>query len=279
MNIVLICIGNFQDYILDNIRQLIETGNDNIYVITNYRFFHHFIDYTIKIRLIPIEELPDSYNYLSKSSLNRTSMDGFWIYTSMRLFYLYEFMKKYNIEDVIHFENDVLIYYNCDILNNKIDRKYLYIPFDCYHRNIASVVFVPKHEILKSILDHYDYSLNDMQNFSIIQKKTSLINNFPIFISNPNENDEYQFVTKNFDIFQYLFDAAAMGQYLGGVDPRNIPGDSTYFVNETCIIKYNNYDFTWLDIENKKRPFIQINNTLYPIFNLHIHSKNLFKFM
>ena len=279
MNIVLICIGNFQEYILDNIRQLIETSNDMIYVLTNYQFFHKFIDYTTKILLVPIEELPDSYNYMGRSALNRTSRDGFWVYTSMRFFYLYEFMKKYNVTDVIHLENDVLVYYNCDILNNNLDRKYLYIPFDCYQRNIASIVFVPTHEILKSILDHYDYTLNDMQNFSIIQRKTNVINNFPIFISNSSESSEHQFVTKNYDRFQYLFDAAAMGQYLGGVDPRNIPGDSSKFVNETCIIKYDKYEFVWLDCDSKQKPFLIVNNKTYPIFNLHIHCKNLAKFI
>jgi hypothetical protein len=188
-------------------------------------------------------------------------------------------MNKYNINDVIHLENDVLIYYNCDIINSKLDRSYVYIPFDCYHRNIASIVYVPNSDILKIILDNYDYSLNDMQNFSIINRKTNLINHFPIFISDKNNNAEAQFVSKNFDVFQYLFDAAAMGQYLGGVDPRNIPGDSTKFVNETCVIKYDNFEFVWFDTDNKKKPFIKIYDKLYPIFNLHIHSKNLVKFI
>jgi hypothetical protein len=39
MNIVLTCVGNFQDYILDNIRQLIRLNHENIYVITNSELF------------------------------------------------------------------------------------------------------------------------------------------------------------------------------------------------------------------------------------------------
>jgi hypothetical protein len=61
-------------------------------------------------------------------------------------------MKKYNIENVIHLENDVVIYYNCDILMDKLD-KYFYIPFDSFKRNIASVVYIPNSDIYKIILD------------------------------------------------------------------------------------------------------------------------------
>jgi hypothetical protein len=279
MNIVLICICNFQEYILDNIKQLIKTGNENIYVITNNIFFEKFQTYIDNIILISIEELEDSYNYLNKSCLNRSFRNGFWLLTSMRFFYLYEFMKKYNIKDVIHLENDVLIYYNPNILNEKLDRNYLYIPFDCYKRNIASIVFIPDYKILEKILNNYDYQLNDMENFSIINKKLQIIEHFPIFINNMNENEEYQFVTKNFEIFNFIFDAAAIGQYLGGVDPRNIEGDSTKFVNETCIIKFDKYEIIWLEKDFIRKPFIKINEETYPIFNLHIHSKNLSKFI
>ena len=31
-----------------------------------------------------------------------------------------------------------------------------------------------------------------------------------------------------------------MGQYLSGVDPRNNPNNTVGFINETCVIKYNN---------------------------------------
>jgi hypothetical protein len=65
---------------------------------------------------------------------------------------------------------------------------------------------------------------------------------------------------------------------LGGVDPRNAPGDTRGFVNETCIIKFDKYSFFW-KTDGIKRPFIMIDGNEYPIFNLHIHSKNLKDFM
>jgi hypothetical protein len=153
------------------------------------------------------------------------------------------------------------------------------MPFDTFTRNIASIIYIPDHNIFKNILDNYDKDNNDMYNFSSIMKNTNLINTFPIFIENELENNEYQFVTKNFNKFKFIFDAAAIGQYLGGVDKRNNPNNTVGFINETCIIKYNLYNILFLDNENSKKPFISIKNKLIPIFNLHIHSKDLDKFV
>ena len=76
-----------------------------------------------------------------------------------------------------------------------------------------------------------------------------------------------------------IFDAAAMGQYLGGIDPKNDSSNTIGFVNETCVIKYNNYKFFYNVIDNIKKPFLLINNVPVRVFNLHIHSKNLKNFM
>lgn len=139
-------------------------------------------------------------------------------------------------------------------------------------------MFIPTHVILKKILDNFNFNLNDMENFYYIKEKIGFIDNFPIFVNN-NDTDEHNFVTKNFDKFNYIFDAAAIGQYLGGVDPRNIPGNTKGFVNETCVINFDKYSFIWKFENNIIKPFIIIDNIKYPIFNLHIHSKNLKDFI
>lgn len=279
MNIILVCLNNFQEYILLNIQQLIKLKHKNIYLITNKNLENHFDSLKSEINLLFVEDLKEeTFNYLQHSVYaNDDFREGFWKLTSYRLFVVYEFMKIYNIEDVIHLENDVPIYYNCDILLPFLTKK-MYIPFDSYQKNVASIVYIPNHAIYYEILKEYDYSKNDMFNFCRIQQKTNLIENFPIFKTDET-NDEFKFVTKNYDILKIIFDAAAIGQYLGGVDPRNIPGNTRGFVNETCIVKYNQYEFLWkTGDDNIKRPFLVYRGEEIPIFNLHIHSKNLSDF-
>jgi hypothetical protein len=279
MNIVLVCINNFQEYILDNIQQLINLNHENIYVLTNERFCNLFDNFSEKIKLIAIETLNDSYNFYSRTNLDKGFRNGFWSLTSLRFFYIYEFMKKYDVKDVIHLENDVLIYYNCNEILNFFDKNYIYLPFDTFKRNIASIMFIPSCDIFKNILDNYDFSKNDMENFSIIKNKTGLIKTLPIFPKINTTNEEINFVSENFKDFNLIFDAAAMGQYLGGIDPKNDSSNTIGFVNETCVIKYNNYKFFYNVIDKIKKPFLLINNVPVRVFNLHIHSKNLKNFM
>jgi len=283
MNVVLVCINNFQDYILTNISQLIKLKHDSIYVITNSDFFSKFDEFKTKITLIDVNELNESYSYENKNTLHdKDFRNGFNYLTSLRLFYIYELMNKYNINNVIHLENDVLIYYNCDEhLKNIVNENFLYLPFDTYKRNVCSIMYIPNKEVYKQILDNYDFNISDMLNFSIIKEKTNLIKNFPIFIQNENLTEEQNFVSTNSDMFPFIFDGAAIGQYLGGIDPRNDPSYTIGFVNETCVVKYNNYK-VWIeydDNEKRKKPFIIINEKVVPIFNLHIHSKQLHNFV
>lgn len=304
-SIVLVCLENFQEYILTNIAQLLKLGHTELYIITNEHLMHEFEPFTqfctedVKsathsplitaheggvsnekrcnnvLKLISAEKLNDPFDFKGKSSLDKEFRGGFWHHTSARFFAIHSFMLKYGVQNVIHIENDVLLYYDCNktLLETLIGSNQLHIPFDTYERNIASIVYIPNHEIFGQILEHYDFGKNDMYNFSEIRKKTGLINNLPIFVSQTT-NAEKAFVTNGYK--KYIFDAAAIGQFIGGVDPRNAGGDTRGFVNETCVIKYNDEgEIFWKMIDGFNKPFIRVNRVEVPIFNLHIHCKNL----
>lgn len=287
MNIILTCVGKFQEYILENITQLLALGHTSIYVIADRKFFGFFGSLCLEIILIDVAELPDTYEYTTKTPMDKSFRDAFWVYTSARFFYIYECMRKYNIADVIHIENDVVIYYNVDVLEPLVDKSRIYMPFDSYSRNIASIVYIPTHQSLSYILDTYDMRRNDMYNFAK-HIKSGKVDTFPIFTNKYNQNtrDEVEFVTRNYSRFPYLFDAAAMGQYLGGIDPLNQSGDTRGFVNETTVIQYDQYKFVWSNHITQTdiyQPFLYVVDTetefqLLPIFNLHIHSKTINRF-
>jgi hypothetical protein len=281
MNIVLVCINNFQEYILDNIQQLINLKHENIYVLTNEKFFTLFNKFSDKIKLISVGSLPDTFNYYSKTSLDKEGKGGFWALASLRFFYIYEFMNKYAVKDVIHLENDVLIYYNCKNIIDNLEKQFIYLPFDTFKRNIASIMYIPSREVFKRVLDHYNIYKNDMENFSIIQQKTKLIQNLPIFPYDNHRDKGVKFVSTNFGVFNFIFDAAAIGQFVGGIDPRNDPRNTIGYVNETSFIKYNIYKI-WFENDPEdglKKPYIEIDHKKYRIYNLHIHSKHLKNFV
>ena len=284
-SLVLVCLENFQEYILTNIAQLLRLGHTEIYVLTNQHLFHEFEPFNDILKLVDVEMLEDPFDFKGKSSLDKGFRGGFWFHTSARFFVIHAFMLKHGVKDVIHIENDVLLYYNVDEEFDYGNDKKMYIPFDTYERNIASIVYIPDADVFSKILEHYDFGKNDMYNFSEIRKRTQLIQNLPIFVD--GEGDalsvgntlvgntlEKAFVTNGFK--KYIFDAAAIGQLVGGVDPRNVAGETRGFVNETCVIKYKEEgEIIWREVDGFNKPFIKIFMKEVPIFNLHIHCKNL----
>jgi hypothetical protein len=313
-SVVLVCLGVFQEYIMTNIAQLVKLGHTKIYVLTNTHLIPLFEPFAELITLVSAESLDDVFNFSAKSAQDKEWRDGFWHYTSARFFTLHSFMAKYDVQNVIHIENDVLLYYNCDetLTEPLINSGRIYIPFDSYTRNIASIVYIPDASTLGQVLVHYDYGKNDMYNFSEIRGKTDLIDQFPIFMEDTilesaalgSASDkalralsaslgsaslgsaslgsasalERSFVSHGWSRFGgYIFDAAAIGQFIGGVDPRNCPDDTRGFVNETCVIKYNDEGaILWKNCDGFQKPFLQTREACeIPIFNLHIHSKAL----
>lgn len=274
MKILLISLGIFQDYLLNNIKQLKLQGNNDIVLITEKRFFKK-IDENLNIQLIDVNELNSEYleQFKNNLQLDRNYRNGFWHHCSMRFVYIYEYMKQNNITDIIHIENDVMIYDNFDNLKDKFNKDKIYL---CFHNSglvVPGIMYINNHTNFKIILDNYDMKENDMVNLGKYYN-TSFIEPFPIISIDNDEN----YFNKNFKLFNSIFDTISIAQYISGIDKRNDPNDTIGYINDSCIIKYNNYKIYWKKINNLWNPYIEINNKLIKINNLHLHSKALENF-
>ena len=289
MKIIFVCIGNFQEYILDNIKNLKLFKNDDIVVITEPQFFHYFRDDTIV--LVDCYTLED-FGFNQNSRLDKHFRNGFWHLCSLRFFYLYSYIATNHLTNCIHLENDVMTYINFDNFKKSFDTfndDKLYVTYDRATNNsrvIPGIVYIPNASALKPVIENYNVYLDDMHNI-----RGEPLPLFPIIDENINQ------LNINYLRFKSIFDAAGIGQYLGGIDKRNQEhpnDDSRGFVNETCDIKYNHYQFFWIcknvvdicppatspDATNYLYiPHILVNDDLIQINNLHIHSKNLYRFM
>ena len=107
-NIILVSVGIYQEYISENIEQLMKLGFKHIHIITEKKFFKNLNKYS-NINLINSELINIDY-FNKKSRLDTKTRNGFWNNASKRLFLIYEYMKDKNIQNVIHIENDVLLY-------------------------------------------------------------------------------------------------------------------------------------------------------------------------
>lgn len=265
LKVILVSTGIFQEYIIDNIQQLLKL-DFNVHVITDKKFFNKLTQFDA-IKKIDTDILCCDFD--NKSKLDKVFRNGFWNNSSKRLFLLYQYMKEYNITNVIHLENDVLLY---DKMNYPFENK-IYLTMDSPDRCIPGIVYIPEAKFLDNLINNYDYTKNDMVNMANFYKNNrNIVTTFPIDSKTNGYNT-------NFNMFESIFDGAAMGQYLGGVDPKNNPGNTIGFVNETCVIKYDKYKFKWMKKDRYVFPYLEVDNKLIHINNLHIHSKNLKKFI
>ena len=277
MEIVLVMLNTFQEYILDAIQCLRKFNNHKIVVLTDCVMINIFQERNIKV--VAVEGFMPSYKEY-KAGLTNTFRDGFWQLALYRFKILQAYMRHHKKQSIIHIENDVLVYKNLSELNLSNSNKIL-LTMDSKTRCIPGIMYIPTFEILQTCLDHFKDNLNDMENWGrCYNELPHLVDTLPIFLPD-NNSPELMDITKNYAQFNCIFDAAAIGQYVGGVDPRNAKGDTTGFVNETCLVNYSKYNIIWKTdaTSNMLAPFLQVNLHDVPIVNLHIHCKDLKKFI
>lgn len=273
------------DTLIPEFDKIINTFNINIYTQHKTKFQHN-------IQVIPLSilTLPHQYTHLINNlPLNiKTFRNSFWIYTIARFFYISSFMKLFKIQNSFHIENDIMIYQDLDIIENTLDKQSIYMVKDNELRVIASIIYLNLHELenlLKYLLIQLELNntLNDMQLLGMY--KSNKVHYFP---------SDCTLTSK------YIFDGCALGQFLGGIDPRNIQefSSKTYiqqklltcdnptinFINETSTFKPNKVNFLNKNkyFDNITIPFnlyyVQRENNTKQIVNLHIHSKQLYQF-
>jgi hypothetical protein len=247
---------------------------------------------TYRVFIVPCESLMNDKLKLfieKQDDHRRMYRDQFWIHTTSRFFYLEAFMYKFHVDNVFHIENDVMLYSNLQEMYNNIqklqplDTKIATLQ-DSPNRAICSLVFIPN---TQAISDFTDYVLLQFDgNVQITMNDMTLMGNYHNKITLPES--PLHPLAKQFGVF----DAASIGQYLGGVDFKNIPKEMIInpfinptkgFVNETSIFKPNTVQYYKSRINNNDnynniKYFIGDKQSNLPINQLHIHSKQLYLF-
>lgn len=251
-----------------------------------------------KVTTVPLESLSlsdDHKHFLKMSCLPKDFRDGFWFYASERFMYLADFAALYPSEDMIHLETDVMIYADfsktIDLLRNKyqglgltLDNDVRCIPGLVYFRDAYMVKMVASYFAENASLCKSDMEILAM--FYHANVGNELVGTLPVIMPEYYERYGFKSTTglttnkperffNNITDFNGIFDACAMGQYIGGGDPRN--GNSKPgFINESTLFSCSHIDFIWeLDEAGRRVPCALYAGRKYKIYNLHIHSKNL----
>ena len=245
------------------------------------------------IEIVALEDIPRTPEHDTFEELvqfNKKYKSDYWIFTRERFLSLYDFMKNRNLRHVFHLENDVMLYTELKQLLPFFEKHYQTIgaTFDSDERVIAGFVYVASTSaaatLAKFLSENAARPKNDMAMLALFkQEYPESIDHLPIvtkeYAFEHTLTNKWNHIPKDsFKYYRYadtigsIFDAAALGQYIGGTHKKKRPG----FINEACIFNPSYYKFAWeIDSKGRKVPYASYGSRKYRINNLHIHSKKL----
>jgi hypothetical protein len=242
-----------------------------------------------RLDLVALEDIPPSdrrVRFMNISTLDTAFRGGFWRYTTERLMVLAEVMEYLDIDEAFHMENDNMLYGRLSELLPDIRDLYpqLASSFIGGDQATAAFLYVREKRALKPFLDFVveNPGMNDMESLWTFAAKYGR-NKLALLPADP-------ITTKHTKIEEVcrlggVFDGGPHGQVLGGTDNGHAPG----FINDRSNVA--KYRYKW-DVDLKtglRRPYVGLKNTSkeneyakvqwIPIFNLHIHCKQLHWFV
>lgn len=272
-HLILIHIGpTYPTYMNDCIQQLQEVSSIDIHVLVP-RAHHDAV--VVGVTVCALEDIPETTEISMFNSLSRHSTafrNGFWKFTTMRFFYLHAYTQWKGLHDIFHIEYDNLIYEDFLPALPIFREKEMWGVMDHPNRCIPSFLYFRdtgiQADLLQCLLQLAPLAQNDMQSLAIFMKShPDRVGWLPIVVNYTGGEIDPRY-SAHATRFGCLFDGAWLGQYVGGVDPRNTPGDTRGFINETCVVRCDRADF---HMSARQKPTL---NDL-PVVNLHIHSKDL----
>lgn len=217
-----------------------------------------------------------------------------WIYTSERFFYLEEFVSQYNLTDVFHLENDILVYVDLEELLPLFQKHYngmIGATFTNINRACAGIMYIshllPLQAFVQCFTERVDDYHSDMHMLSQFDQQYHKVwvDSLPILmpeyvIKHPFDTafaDKIAFFSNHIDEFQSIFDGSALGIYTAGWDSRFHPAWAAQSgqVEVHSIFNSSHFTYEWeTDSEERRIPFLIYEGKKWRINNLHLTNKS-----
>jgi len=211
---------------------------------------------------------------------------NFWFTSLIRFIEVAKFSSESN-EKIIHIESDVIV--SSDLPLDKFENIDTALAYPIFNREmgVASILFVNGKmggEVLfKACFQALEKNEATTDMFilgEIAQLTERNVTVLPSFVQTNNSTKEsnlelLEVVTQNIEYFNGIFDGLEIGQYFFGIDSRNHRGirifrrPNVYGFLSVASAEYvfdNNREFPYM---------IGINKSLWPLYSIHIHSKDV----
>lgn len=215
--------------------------------------------------------------------------DGFWIKSYERLFIIEQAMSKLELDYIFHAELDQLLFNTHTLLENlrRTKTKSLFVPYHNEKFVVPSLLFCNHHDSLLSLINFANRAFglsNEMQLLSEWSRSANpSITWLPTLATTIKQNDLKDNVKARLMPLSELggiVDAAQIGQWLAGIDPRNVPISKRpqigfHEITETPLLNVNELRKIRFEFVNESSELrIRFGSSEWiTLYNLHLHSK------
>lgn len=243
------------------------------------------------VKFIAIEDFYNSTNFMevvSKINLPISFRDGFWSKTLERFFVIHQYMDVYDVDTIFHAELDQLLF-RCDKLLESLEDsefKGIALPFHKINLGVASVFYCNEIKYLESLLNFTRELFSFNNEMEVIAQwavnNPQLIKFFPTIATELEKNDLYHLSGMEIipsSTIDGIVDAAQIGQWIGGIDPRNVSIRNTPKNKYTespsgQMLSFNELSNIHLTLSaDGSLKILYENSKLYNLYNVHLHSK------
>ncbi len=261
-----------------------------------------------QVVLINGDRLPETWQHREFKKLvtvDFSDSNAYLFYTLQRFFYLFDFIKDRNLQDVVHLENDTMLYVDLQELMPFFMEANVHLatPFLSKAAAVPCFVFIKDGKSLSHYIEHVidetkSYKgpkpyigISDMKTLASFYREfgDSYITPLPTLMSmygkhHPKRKSRFpqdnatplDFLSQKEDLFPgFLFDAAALGVFANGNDRKDAPKNGPGTIHFRSLFDPHNFSFSWKQqAQGKDVPYLSFKETEYRIVNMHVHSKD-----
>lgn len=235
---------------------------------------------SVNIKKYKTYEWLNDLNYFNGSD----SLSKMWRTSCFRLFYIQQFLKDKQLKNVLHFDNDVLLYENPEKIIELMDR--LYDNFAITAHNSDEVVmgmsYIKNENSIDGLVSFIENQLkidshvlsNKYGGYPSEMRLISAYDQIEMIPILPDGLSENRY-TNNYCKFKSIFDPSSYGQYIGGTYSDKKPGWFGVHQEIGKFIANNDIEVIFED----RNPYLIVKEQKIKINNLHIHSKETNKYL
>ena len=241
--------------------------------------------------LVILEDFYDSSEFESVSSTLTGSLDfrdGLWRYSLERFFVLRQLVDAMNIDSFVHAELDQLLFRVDEMVDSicQSGEKGIFLPFHSPGAAVASVVYCNKISALDSFLEYCQRAKAITNEMAALAQWSATTRKHLVALPTLVEySDKLSPVPREVhrvpaEQLAGVVDAAQLGQWVGGIDPRNVPLPAKPLTRHADPdgpdrLSRSDLEVLRLSLDSDSGHLLGTFRGGAPmkIFNLHLHSK------